>query len=114
MQIDTGLLEHLYDSFNTRDIDAALAIMHPDVEWANGLDGGHVHGHDGVRDYWTRQWKSMDSLAKPISFSVRADGALTAQVHLIAHDNDGKLLFDTRGEHIFRIENSLIRRFDIG
>jgi ketosteroid isomerase-like protein len=114
MQNDTDLLEHLYDYFNTREIEAALAIMHPDVEWANGLDGGHVHGHDGVRDYWTRQWKSMDSLAKPISFSARADGALTAQVHLTAHDLNGKLLFDTTGEHIFWIENGLIRRFVIG
>jgi ketosteroid isomerase-like protein len=35
MQNDTDLLEHLYDYFNARDIEAALAIMHPDVEWAN-------------------------------------------------------------------------------
>jgi hypothetical protein len=56
----------------------------------------------------------MDSLVKPIGFSARADGALTAQVHLTAHDYDGKLLFDTKGEHIFRFENGLIQRFDIG
>jgi hypothetical protein len=32
-------------------MEAAVATMHPDVAWANGLEGGHVHGHDGVRDY---------------------------------------------------------------
>ena len=49
MPSDTELLERLYDRFNARDIEAALATMHPDVIWANGLEGGHVHGHDGVR-----------------------------------------------------------------
>jgi hypothetical protein len=37
MPSDTGLLEHLYDRFNARDMEAALATMHPDVAWANGL-----------------------------------------------------------------------------
>jgi hypothetical protein len=23
--------------------------MHPDVVWANGMEGGHVHGRDEVR-----------------------------------------------------------------
>jgi ketosteroid isomerase-like protein len=55
MPSDTELLEHLYDRFNARDMEAALATMHPDVAWANGLDGGHVQGYDGVRDYWARQ-----------------------------------------------------------
>ena len=31
-----------YQAFNLRDIDRALQAMHPDVEWANGLEGGYV------------------------------------------------------------------------
>ena len=50
MSSDRELLERLYDRFNARDMEAALATMHPDITWANGLEGGHVHGHDGVRD----------------------------------------------------------------
>jgi hypothetical protein len=34
-----------YRAFNARDIDAALAVMHPEVDWPNGLEGGRVHGH---------------------------------------------------------------------
>jgi hypothetical protein len=82
MPSDTELLERLYDSFNARDIGAALATMHPDVVWANGLEGGHVHGHDGVRDYWTRQWAMMDSHAEPSGFSIGVDyPRLLAQVY---------------------------------
>ena len=84
MPSDTELLERLYDRFNARDIEAALATMHPDVIWANGLEGGHVHGHDGVRDYWTRQWAMMDSHAEPSGFSIGEDGTAYVEVHLTA------------------------------
>ena len=113
MPSDTELLEHLYDRFNARDMEAALATMHRDVVWANGLEGGHVYGHDGVREYWTQQWAMIDSHAEPVSFSIGADGTTEVEVHLTTRDLKGSLLFDRMGGHIFRIEKGLIRRFDI-
>jgi ketosteroid isomerase-like protein len=113
MPSDTERLLHLYDLFNARDMEALLAAMRPDVIWANGLEGGHVYGHDGVRDYWTRQWAAMDSRAEPTGFSIAPDGAISVEVHLTARDLEGKVLFDKRGTHVFQIEDGLIRRFDI-
>jgi ketosteroid isomerase-like protein len=113
MPINTELLKHLYDRFNARDLQAALATMHSDVVWANGLEGGHVYGHDGVRNYWTQQWATMDSHAEPISFSQGEHGTVHVEVHLTARDLNGDLLFDQIGHHAFQIENGLIRRFDI-
>ncbi len=51
MPSDTELLEHLYDRFNARDMEAVLATMHLDVMWANGMEGGHVHGPDQALRY---------------------------------------------------------------
>jgi len=51
------LLKQTYQHFNERDIDAKLAMMHPDVDWPNGMEGGIEHGHEAVRNYWTRQWR---------------------------------------------------------
>ena len=113
MPSDTDLLEHLYDRFNARDMEAVRAIMHRDVVWANGLEGGHVYGHDGVRDYWTRQWSMMDSHVEPISISTSVDGTTHVEVRLTARDLKGNLLFDKTGGHIFRIEDGLIRGFNI-
>lgn len=113
MPSDKEILERLYDRFNARDMEAALAAMHRDVVWANGMEGGHVHGHDGVRDYWTRQWATIDSHAEPTGFSTGADGTTVVEVHLTARDLQGNLVFDRMGGHIFRIEDGLIRRFDI-
>jgi hypothetical protein len=113
MLSDTELLKRLYDRFNARDMDALLATMDPDVMWANGLEGGHLHGRQGVRDYWTRQWAMMDSRAEPTSFSIGEDGTAYVEVHLTARDLDGNLLFDEKAGHVFQIENGLIKRFDI-
>jgi ketosteroid isomerase-like protein len=113
MPSDTELLERMYDRFNARDIDAALMSMHRDVVWANGLEGGYVHGRDGVRAYWTRQWATIDSRAKPVGFSAGADGTIAVDVHLTARDRKGNLVFDKMAVHIFRIQDGLITRFDI-
>ena len=53
MDDDVKLLEGMYDRFNARDIDGVLIALTDDVAWANGMDGGHVHGREAVREYWT-------------------------------------------------------------
>ena len=60
MSEEVEFLKHVYQSFNARDMDSALAAMHEDVIWANGMEGGYVYGRDGVRTYWTRQWAIID------------------------------------------------------
>ena len=113
MSSNTELLGRMYDRFNARDMETVLAAMHPDVVWANGFEGGYVYGHEGVRDYWTRQWATIDSHADPVSFSMGEDGTVEVEVHLTARDLEGNVVFDKMGVHVFRIENGLVRRFDI-
>jgi len=114
MSSDTELLGRLYERFNARDMEAVLAFLHPDVVWANGLEGGFVYGRDGVRSYWTRQWATMESRAEPTSFASIEEGSVSVEVHLTARDPQGNLLFDTHRRHTFQIIDGLVRRFDIG
>jgi hypothetical protein len=107
------LLKRVYDWFNARDMASVLAAMHEDVMWANGMEGGHVHGVDGVRKYWTRQWAMVDPHVEPIEFSKGAGGEVVVEVHQVVRDLNGNLLADKMVGHIFRIENGLIKRFDI-
>lgn len=113
MDQDEKFFRSLYARFNARDMEAVLASMHNDVEWANGMEGGHVHGHDGVREYWTRQWSILDPHVEPVEFSRGPDGETIIEVHQVVHDKAGQLLVDRRVGHIFRLEEGLIRRFDI-
>lgn len=113
MQDQNEFLKHIYDRFNARDMEAVLAALHPDVVWANGMEGGHVHGRDEVRSYWTRQWAMVSPRVEPVGFSNGPEGEVIVDVHQVVHDLNGNLLLDHTVGHIFRIEDGLIRRFDI-
>jgi ketosteroid isomerase-like protein len=110
---DTELLKKAYAAFNARDIDGALATMKPDVVWPNGMEGGTVHGHEGVRAYWTRQWDMLDPHVEPKTFEADASGKIVVGVHQVVHDRAGKLLLDRMVEHVYTLEDGLIRSMDI-
>ena len=76
----TQMIRHIYERFNARDIDGVLAALADDVVWANGMEGGHVHGHEAVRDYWTRQWAMIDPRVEPVEIS--PDGNLFCVVQV--------------------------------
>jgi hypothetical protein len=113
MSDEVELLKRVYDRFNARDMETVLASMHEDVIWANGMEGGHVHGRDGVRNYWTRQWAMIDPHVEPVSFSSGLDGELVVEVHQTVRDLQGNILADQMVGHIFRLESGLIKHFDI-
>jgi ketosteroid isomerase-like protein len=113
MPDEVDLLKRVYDRFNARDMETVLAAMHENVLWANGMEGGHVHGRDEVRRYWTRQWAMIDPHVEPIAFAHGPEGELVVEVHQLVRDLQGNVLVDKIVGHLFRIENGLIRRFDI-
>jgi hypothetical protein len=110
---ERDLLANVYAAFNARDIDAVLTTMHPDVDWPNGWEGGRVYGHHGVRDYWTRQWAAIDPRVDPMGFNTDQFGRTVVTVHAIVRDLDGNVLADGRVEHIYTIEDGLIRSMEI-
>ena len=107
------LLSTAYNAFNARDIDAALTAMHPDVDWPNGMEGGRVHGHSGVRDYWTRQWGLIDPHVEPRRFTTDEAGQVIVDVHQVVRDRAGKLIADEMVQHVYRIEDGLVRSMEI-
>jgi hypothetical protein len=113
MSDETEFLIHLYERFNARDMETVLAALREDVVWANGMEGGHVHGRDGVCDYWTRQWAIVDPHVEPVGFSTGADGEVIVEVHQVVRNLQGEMLVDQMVGHIFRIEDGLVKRFDI-
>jgi hypothetical protein len=108
-----GLIQKAYAAFNARDIDAALACMQPDVEWPNGMEGGTVHCHDGVRAYWTRQWGVIDPHVNPVTIEVDHLGRIVVEVHQVVRDLAGTMLLDRTVEHIYALEGGLIRCMEI-
>ena len=107
------LLTQAYAAFNARDIARALALMHPAVEWPNGMEGGYVHGHDAVRDYWTRQWRQIDPHVAPRRFATDEAGRTVVEVHQVVRDLSGRVVADRMVQHVYAIEGGLIRHMEI-
>jgi ketosteroid isomerase-like protein len=107
------LIKHAYAAFNARDIEAVLLALHPEVQWANGWEGGYVYGHDQVRKYWTRQWTELDPYVEPVGFVQRGDGRIEVEVRQTVKDLKGNVLFDGPVKHIYTIRNGQISRMDI-
>jgi len=113
MTDERQLLEGAYRDFNARRLEAVLARMRPDVVWPNGMEGGFVYGHEGVRDYWTRQWAVLDPHVEPLEISRDDRGKWVVKVRQVVHDREGKLLVDQIVSHAYEISDFLIARMDI-
>lgn len=113
IQAGSALLKRAYAAFNARDIDGALSTMRADVVWPNGMEGGTVHGHEGVRAYWTRQWGILSPHVDPVSFDPEASGDIVVGVHQVVRDLEGKVLLDRMVQHVYTLKDGLIQSMTI-
>jgi ketosteroid isomerase-like protein len=113
-QMDEDILRAAYRAFNARDLEAAIALMHPDVDWPNAWEGGRVVGREAVSGYWRRQFEATSSKVEPQGFAAEPDGAITVEIHQVVHDaHSGDLLSASQVRHRYRIENGLITHMDV-
>jgi ketosteroid isomerase-like protein len=108
------VLRSAYHAFNARDVETAVELMHPEVDWPNAWEGGRVVGRAEVRDYWNRQFAAISSKVEPEGFTEEPDGSITVDVHQVVHDaRTGELISDSRVRHLYRFEGGLIMRMDV-
>ena len=108
-----NFFQDLYKNFNDRKIELVIVNMTEDVKWANGMEGGYVYGHDGVKEYWTRQFAMVSSKVTPLEFDTEGE-AVKIKVHQVVHDLNGKLLADEFVQHFFLLRNNKVSEFNIG
>jgi ketosteroid isomerase-like protein len=107
------LLRAAYAAFNARDINAALALMSPDVVWPRAFKGGFVRGPEEVRAYWTEQWSEIDGHVEPVAFHSEDAGQVLVEVHQVVRDLAGAMLADEHVGHRFTIEHGLIQAMEV-
>lgn len=111
--LEIELLRAAYAAFNARDIDAALALMTPDVHWPKAFKGGFAHGTEEVRAYWTEQWSEINLHVEPVAFHVEKAGQILVEVHQVVRDLAGAVLADEHVGHRFTIEHGLIQSMEV-
>jgi ketosteroid isomerase-like protein len=88
------------DVFNRRDLDAYLALQHPDVEftpyevWAQG--GQPYRGHAGIQNWWEETFEVLPDLKAEV-YEVRdlgdrtfVHGAFAGRAWGAAHRSSGR------------------------
>jgi ketosteroid isomerase-like protein len=110
-----SLLEGAYEAFNRRDVDAVLAGMAPEVDWPNAWEGGYVHGHEAVRDYWTRQWRELDPEVHPVAMTVEDGGRVRVLVEqTVRPAGAGEAEATTASVvHAYTLHDGLVTRMDV-
>jgi len=59
------------------------------------------------------KWTLIDPHFEPVTFSYGPEGQVIVEVHQVIRDRKDNLLADRMVGHVFRIEDGLIKRFDI-
>ena len=115
MTVDRAeMLKEMYRAFNTRDIDGALAHLHPDVDWTDGLTGSRLHGRAAVRRTWEKQWQTLDRRAEPLAIDVDPSGdTARVRVHRLVTSRDGTILDNRRVEHVYGFDGAFVKHMDI-
>jgi hypothetical protein len=101
------------DAYNRRDIENALEGMTTDVAWANGWEGGVVHGHDELRDFWTRQWRELDPALLPIELTPLDDGRVAVLVDQEVRRVDAGVGGSATVMHVYSFRDGLIAAMEI-
>lgn len=105
--------EEIYRNFNERKIDDIIVCTTNDVKWANGMEGGFVHGHDELRAYWLRQFSIINPTVIPEDIS-EIGGIVKIEAHQVVRDLEGKIIMDKYIYHHFFMDHDKIAKFEIG
>ena len=106
-------ITRLWTALNHQDVDAALAQLHPDVDWQDIMNGGRHQGVEAVRNYWAGVYALITSDSACIDcHPVDADRMAARMLHAI-RDKKGTLWSEERMTHVFTFRDGLISRMDL-
>lgn len=73
MTLEQQFMHNLYEAFNKREIETIISLMHSNVKWANGMEGGFVYGQNQVREYWRKQFEIIQPQLEILNFDTDAN-----------------------------------------
>src|SRR4051795_11537349 len=109
-----ALLRSAYRAVNARDVEGAVGLMHPEVDWPNAWEGGRVVGRAAVGEYWVRQWSQIAPTVTPKRITELPDGRVEVEVAQVVRDLDGTVLREATVWHVYTFRDGLVARMDVG
>jgi NAD(P)-dependent dehydrogenase (short-subunit alcohol dehydrogenase family)/ketosteroid isomerase-like protein len=106
------LVRQAYRAFNERDVEAAVALMAPDVAWPNLPQGGLIRGPQSVGAHWREQFRQADARIDVDEIAETDDGRVEARVRQIVRGAQGARAED-RAVHVFSFAGERIKGLEV-
>ncbi|MDP1737854.1 MAG: nuclear transport factor 2 family protein [Caulobacter sp.] len=106
-------ITELWTAVNRQDFEAAIALLHPDVDWQDIVNGGRLHGIAAVRAYWTRISELLTSDSSPITYRLIGEDRIAARMLHSLTGKQGKVWGEEALTQVFTLRDGLIVRMDL-
>lgn len=86
-QDNVRLVQDLFDAVNRHDVDGALSLVDPNVEWVNMATGETFRGPGGFRRILQEWWRTFpDNSVEIVDLIAGQDGATVEYIGKGTHD----------------------------
>ncbi len=106
------LILRFYKALDAKDVDAVMALVHPDADLPDQLDGARLQGAAAIRAYYQRAFGMIIAESTPVTFQDGPDDSLDVRVHHHVTSLEGGLWADEPSDYRFLFRDGLIARCD--
>lgn len=108
-----ALLSQVLDAYNRNDLEGMTALMTPDLDWPNQLEGGRVIGLPAFEAYWRRTRRLIHAELAACAFAVQPDGRIAVDINQTMHNVEtGRLWSDSLVRHYYTLRDGRVARMD--
>jgi len=106
-------IARLHQALDRDDIDAAVALLHPDVDWFDMLEGAPLKGREAVRGFWVRRRTTVKVDVSLVAFEDLPDDRIAIKVLIAARKPGSQGLWaEEMVTYLLRFEGDLIRHME--
>jgi ketosteroid isomerase-like protein len=114
--LNIQMVQNLYGAFSRRDITAILAVLSPDVEWAEPDNpfnpcGGTRHGHAGFLEWARIGSEEEDILLLEPRLFLTGDNSVAVVGHTRCRAKSTGRIYETDFVHLVGFKNGQVVRF---
>lgn len=104
----TLVLSALHRAIEDHDIEALVALFHPEARIPDSLDQGLLVGHQEIRAYFLRQFAEMQVGATLLWVHPLPDDRADAIIHVTVHNPQGDFRWEGQVAASYRLDQGLI------
>jgi hypothetical protein len=113
MSAGEDLIVRLHQALDRQDLDAVMAMFHPEARFGDPLDDGEIVGPAGVRAFYRRLFDTLSPGVDVLAVTALPDGRLQAELQVSVRDRAGKFWSDSKTLATYTLRDGLISAVEL-